>query len=154
MLVVCWCVVIVFIPTCLPVCCDESPPSVDQGLQVSGELRAAQPFVMSVCPHVVCHPPTPQPPHPPSGTGSQHKCITSSQRLLLRSTSASLHSAYTRLTGLISKFHPFPGLQAASAAGLHLWRRAAPQPGPFVLDRHILGGGGLFLVSVLSTRSG
>lgn len=36
--------------------------------------------------------------------------------LLLRSPSASLHSAYTRLTGLISKLHPAPRLQAAAAA--------------------------------------
>ncbi len=36
--------------------------------------------------------------------------------LVLRSPSASLHSAYTRLTGLISKLHPVPRLQAAAAA--------------------------------------
>lgn len=36
--------------------------------------------------------------------------------LLLRSPSASLHSAYSRLAGLISKLHPVPRLQAAAAA--------------------------------------
>lgn len=43
--------------------------------------------------------------------------------LLLRSPSASLHSAYTRLPGLISKLHPSPRLQPVS----HLWSSAVPQ---------------------------
>ena len=85
--------------------CYESPGA-DQGLQVSGELSAAQSLFTLLCPH---HPAPPAPQGPSqSRTASQAAAPT-----LLRSPSAGLHSAYTRLTGPISKLHPAPRLQAA-----------------------------------------
>lgn len=59
--------------------------------------------------------------------------------LLLRSPSASLHSAYTRLTGLISKLHPAPRLQGAAAAACE--PSVEPDTGPTasvcLTDRHL-----------------
>lgn len=76
---------------------------IDKGLQVSGELRVAQ----------LCQlPPSPvlPPPLGPDQSINALQAATPPQR----SPSASLHCAYGRLAGLISKIHPAPRLQAAA----------------------------------------
>lgn len=68
------------------------------------------------------------PPAPQSPGQDQSINALQAVALLLRSPSASLHSAYTRLTGLISKLHPVQQWQPVS----HFWSSAVLQLGLLV----------------------
>lgn len=90
---------------------------------------------LSTCGVCMCPPPnlTSTPPLGPD------QSINASQAavLLLRSPSASLHSAYSRLAGLISKLHPVPRLQAAAACEPSVEPDSAPAGSVCLMDRHL-----------------